>query len=271
MFLAAPTVDDPTPPPDDPVLTLAHRGASSLAPENTLAALTLAADHGVDLVEIDVRLSRDGVPVLLHDESLVRTTNARRLYPHRAPWHVADFTHDELMRLDAGSWFSVGFANERLVTLDEAIDRASARGLGVLVEVKSPSRHPQALTEVAAVLRRQLARREGLRVVVQSFDHVAMRAFKEGLPSVPVGLLGTPPISDFARIREWADQVNPHHLMVNADYVAAVHEHSMRCFVWTVNRRRSMRRALGLDVDGVITNRPQVFGEVLAGRRLATA
>jgi glycerophosphoryl diester phosphodiesterase len=252
MLLAAPAV-----------LNVAHRGASCSAPENTVAAVHRAADQQADLIEVDVRLSRDGVPILLHDEGLTRTTDARRVFANRAPWHVGDFDHDELLRLDAGSWRSSAFAGERLATLDEVMDVARVRGLGVLVELKSPRTQASMLPEVAAVVRRQLPRSERFPVVVQSFDHEAMREFKSCLPSVPVGLLGAPAVAELAALSEWADQVNPHHLSATPAYVEAVHRHSMRCHVWTVNRRRSMRRALRLHVDGVITNRPQVLREVV--------
>jgi glycerophosphoryl diester phosphodiesterase len=254
---------DPTPPRHSSVLNIAHRGASCSAPENTVVAVHRAADLGADVVELDVRLSRDGVPMVIHDESLARTTDARWVFPERAPWHVADFDHGELMRLDAGRWFSAAYAGEPLVTLDEALDAARVRRLAVLVELKSPRLHATCLSEVAAVIRRQLAKGDGLRVVVQSFDHGAMREFKSGLPSVPVGLLGMPSPRDFGELSEWADHINPHHLVVNAAYVDAVRQHSMRCHVWTVNRRRAMRRVLGWGVDGLITNRPLVLREEL--------
>ena len=257
---------DPTPPRHSSVLNIAHRGASCSAPENTLVAVHRAADLGADMVEIDVRLSRDGVPMVIHDESLARTTDARWVFPQRAPWHVADFDHGELMRLDAGTWFSSAYAGEPMVTLDQVLDAARVRRVAVLVELKSPRLHVSFLSEVAAVIRRQLAKGDGLQAVVQSFDHVAMREFKAGLPSVPVGLLGMPSPCEFEELSEWADHVNPHHLLVNRGYVDAVQQHAMRCHVWTVNRRRAMRRVLGWGVDGVISNRPLVLREELGDR-----
>jgi glycerophosphoryl diester phosphodiesterase len=263
MSLAALPTADQTPRPHHPVLNLAHRGASCSSPENTLAAVHLAADSGADIVEIDVRLSRDGVPMVVHDETLERTTDARHVFPRRAPWRVGDLDHHELRCLDAGSWFSPAFAGEPLATLDEVLDAASGRALGLLVELKSPRRRADTLTEVAAVVRRQRARSDDLRLAVQSFDHTAMRELKSSVPSVPVGVLGAPSIRELAALSEWADQVNPQHLCVSADYVEAVHLHGMRCHVWTVNRRVAMRRAVKLGVDGIITNRPRVLRDVL--------
>ena len=86
-------------------LVIAHRGARSLAPENTLAAAQAALEMGADLWEFDIEVSRDGELVLLHDETLSRTTDAAARYPDRAPWRAADFTWEEIRALDAGSWF----------------------------------------------------------------------------------------------------------------------------------------------------------------------
>ncbi|MGZ4501878.1 MAG: glycerophosphodiester phosphodiesterase, partial [Nocardioidaceae bacterium] len=98
---------------------------------------------------------------------------------------------------------------------------------------------------------------------VQSFDHEAMRSFKDLLPAVPVGLLGTPPRRRLHRLAEWADQVNPRHRSVGRGYVDAVHAAGLDCQVWTVDEVADMRRALALGVDGIITNRPDVLGRLL--------
>ncbi|HEX7556623.1 MAG TPA: glycerophosphodiester phosphodiesterase family protein, partial [Leptolinea sp.] len=88
-----------------PVLNIAHRGARSLAPENTLAAARKALEVGADLWECDVALTADGIPVILHDDNLRRTSNASSVYPNRKPWKLQTFTLEELKKLDFGSWF----------------------------------------------------------------------------------------------------------------------------------------------------------------------
>lgn len=252
------------------VANVAHRGASAYAPENTLAAVRKAIARDADLVEFDVHRTRDGALVLLHDATLDRTTDVRRVFPRRAPWRVQDFTHAELMRLDAGSWLSREYAGERIPTLDEAFDVLALSGCGALVELKSPQLQPGIVEEVAAAAaRHQGGHRRALRVTVQSFDHQAMRRLRELGSGVGVGLLGTPTPARLPELATWATQIGSHHHRVSRPYVDLVQSLGMQCFVWTVNRAPSMRRALHLGVDGVITDRPDVMHEVRLGRSLA--
>jgi glycerophosphoryl diester phosphodiesterase len=258
-----------------PARTIAHRGASSYAPENTLAAIRQAVDLRSDLVEVDVQRTRDGALVLLHDPDLTRTTDVVRVFPGRAPWRVADFDLDELSRLDAGSWFSPVYAGERIPTLEQAVDALHRRGAGLLLEVKQPHRYPGIAADIAAGLRSVPgyvdAAIDANRLVVQSFDHQVMRTFARLEPTIPVGLLGLPPVRRLDRLAGWASFVNPRHGRATAAYVDAVHAAGMDCLVWTVDDRADIERALDLGVDGVITNRPDVLERVLAGRLLPAA
>ena len=257
-----------------PAATVAHRGASGMAPENTLAAIERAVALRCDLVEIDVQRTRDGVLVLVHDPDLARTTDAARVLPGRAPWRVGDLTYRELLRLDAGSWFSPAYAAERIPTLEQAIELLRDGDTGLLLEVKKPARQPGIEADIRAALRRfprfVAAAASDRRLVVQSFDHGAMRRFAALEPAVPVGLLGRPPLRRLRRLARWASQVNPHHRAATPAYVAAVQSAGLSCQVWTVDRPDDMRRVLGLGVDGVITNRPDVLARTL-DRRLRRA
>src|SRR5438067_949656 len=91
--------------PPAPVLNIAHRGARAFAPENTLQAIAAAAHCSCHMVELDVRLSRDGELIVIHDNDLVRCSNVREVFPDRAPWFVSDFTAEEIAQLDGGSWY----------------------------------------------------------------------------------------------------------------------------------------------------------------------
>ena len=249
-------------------LNVAHRGASAAAPENTLAALRLAARAGADLVEIDVRRTKDGALVALHDSSLARTTDVRRVFPGRWPWRVADFTHDELRRLDAGSWKSAEFAGEGIPTLTEAIRLARDTMTGLLVELKTPDQDRGVVADLAATLRPELGDWEldGPRsLVVQSFGFAAMKELRSLEPRVSVGLLGAPSRVNLPVLATWASQVNPRHLAADAHYVRQVQDTGMECMVWTVNHAQAMRRALRMGVDGVITDRPELLARLLPG------
>lgn len=246
---------------------IAHRGASAEAAENTLASVRRAIARDADHVEIDVQRTKDGELVVLHDTTLARTTDVRRVFPDRAPWLVGDFTADEIARLDAGGWHSEQYAGERVPTLAEVVEVLRSSRTGLLVEMKATALHPGLAVDVAAALRGMPgyvddAVRAG-RLAVQSFDHDAARQHKELLPSVPVGALGTPSRPELGALATWADQVNPVHWSVRPSFVEAVHRHGMRCHVWTVNRPHHMRRALALGVDGVITNHPATLRRVL--------
>lgn len=249
-----------------PPATIAHRGASAYAPENTLSAIRQAVELGSDVVEVDVRRTRDGALVLVHDADLTRTSDAPRVLSRRAPWRIADLTYDELLRLDAGSWFSPAYAGEPIPTLDQALDLLTLSDTGLQLEVKQPCLYPGIAADVAAALRS----RPTPRVVVQSFDHDVARDLAGLAPSVPVGLLGHPPVRRLAPVSEWAWQVNPRHRRATAAYVDAIHAAGLDCLVWTVDRPADMERALALGVDGVITNRPDVLRHVLE-RRLVPA
>lgn len=247
--------------------TIAHRGASDEAPENTLAAVRRAIARDADHVEIDVQRTMDGELVVLHDTTLARTTDVRRVFPDRAPWLVGDFTAAEVASLDAGGWHSEQYAGERVPTLAQVVEVLRPSGTGLLVELKATALHAGLAVDVAAALRGMPgyvaeAVASG-RLAVQSFDHDAARQHKELLPAVPVGALGTPSRPELGALATWADQVNPVHWSVRPSFVEAVHRHGMRCHVWTVNRPHHMRRALGLGVDGVITNHPASLRRVL--------
>lgn len=252
------------------VLNVAHRGASEVFPENTLASIRGALALGVDSIELDVQRSRDGALVLIHDTTLARTTNARVRYPGRAPWNVADFDYDELRQLDAGAWKGPGFAGERIPTLEQAIELVRPSRTGLLLELKAPALYPGIVTDLVGTLRATPGVLDGLvagrRLVVESFDFAAMKAHKTRAPEVPVGLLGSPARDNLPALGSWADQVNPHHWSVDRSYVEEVHRHGMGCLVWTVNRSSAMRRALGLGVDGIITNGPARLARVLDRR-----
>src|SRR5690606_3104315 len=131
---------------------IAHRGASGYAPENTLAAVEAADRLDTTWVEVDVQRTADGELVLVHDTTLERTTDAEEVFPDRAPWDVADFTAEEIARLDAGSWFGEEFAGEPVPTLGEALATLEANDQKLLLELKDPELYPGIEEEVLAEL-----------------------------------------------------------------------------------------------------------------------
>ena len=179
-------------------LLVAHRGASAYAPEHTLAAYRLALEQGADYVEPDLAVTKDGVLICLHDDSLERTTNVEELFPDRATvdaatgrrqWLAIDFTLAEIKRLDAGAWFGSGFAGEQVPTWDEAV-AAVGDSAGLYPELKTPALYrargvDQTALFVASLERSALGRRPAGSLIVQSFDEQPLRELAVGVPVIP--------------------------------------------------------------------------------------
>ncbi|MBJ2121915.1 glycerophosphodiester phosphodiesterase [Arthrobacter sp. MSA 4-2] len=248
------------------VKVIAHRGASADAPENTLAAVALAVDHGADFVEIDVRRTLDGELVVIHDPTLQRTTDVLRVFPGRARYDVAGFTLPEIRDLDAGSWFGPGFAGVRVPTLYEVLTALAGRA-GLLLEVKDPASAPGIADDLHSVLDAAgwLEEASAGQLVVQSADWTFVNEFHLLLPEVPVGLLGGPPLpQEIDGAAGWAHCINPKNTKVTADLVRRVHGGGMVLWPYTVDNPRRMRELIQLGADGIITNRPALLAEVLA-------
>ncbi|EON25489.1 glycerophosphoryl diester phosphodiesterase [Nocardioides sp. CF8] len=255
------------PPGADAVENIAHRGSSGVVPENTIAAVERALAQGADTIENDIQRTADGELVIMHDTTLARTTDVEQVFPDRAPWSVGSFTLAEIKQLDAGSWFSAAYAGERVPTLGEWV-RAVGNRAGMLLEPKAPELYPGIEVDLDKELRalpeftRALKRGE---VVVQAFNHPWLRAYQDLAPDVPTGLLfgATPTQAQIDAAATWAEQVNPALGVTSEGTVTAVHDAGMEINVWTVNGGQDMRRALSWQVDGIITNYPQVLAEIL--------
>ncbi|MFE5398994.1 glycerophosphodiester phosphodiesterase family protein [Streptomyces sp. NPDC056568] len=253
---------------------IAHRGASGYAPENTLAAVDKAAELGIRWVENDVQRTKDGRLVVLHDNSLRRTTDVEEVFPDRAPWNVRDFTSAEIARLDAGSWFGPEYAGARVPTLEQFVDRLEHHHQKLLLELKSPELYPGIEQQTLKVLANEgwLDRHHVAgRLVVQSFDADSIRTVHDLKPTVKTGFLGTPPVSDLPEYAEFTDQINPSYGSLSMSYVSSVHAFTgphgrpMEVHTWTVDAADTARLVAGYGVDGIITNRPDVVREAVGG------
>ncbi|MDT0403622.1 glycerophosphodiester phosphodiesterase [Streptomyces edwardsiae] len=255
-------------------LVIAHRGASAYAPENTLAAVDRAAALGVDWVENDVQRTRDGELVVLHDDSLRRTTDVEEVFPDRAPWKVSDFTAAEIARLDAGSWFDAAYAGARVPTLEQFVHRVEEHRQKLLLEIKNPQLYPGIERQIVKVLGNEGWLDRGHvrgRLVVQSFSADSVRTVHDLRPAVKTGFLGTPPVSDLPAYAAFTDQINPSYASLSAGYVTAVHAFKgphgkpLEVCAWTVNDAAAARRVAGYGVDGIITNTPDVVRDAVRG------
>ncbi|HEX6184155.1 MAG TPA: glycerophosphodiester phosphodiesterase family protein [Pyrinomonadaceae bacterium] len=250
--------------PDSAPLIIGHRGDSAHAPENTHAAFDLALDGGADGIEFDVRLARDGVPVVIHDATLRRTALGEGV--------VETLDSAELSALDAGTWFNrrhpasarADFAAEGIPTLAQVFERFGGRARVLYVEMKCDSPAHGAPLARAVV---ELTRAHGLegRVVVKSFAHALVSEAKRLAPEIRAAALfdrnlSRPLVSTRTIIAEaeacGADEISLHRTLLRRATVEEARRRGFGCVVWTVDTPFWLRRARSLGLRAVITNRP---------------
>jgi glycerophosphoryl diester phosphodiesterase len=241
----------------DRPLVFGHRGALTIAPENTIASFQKAREMGADGVELDVMLCADGKVVVSHDYALERTTDGKG--------RIADLPLSRLKALDAGSWFSPQFAGERMPTLPEILVWAGEDTL-LNIELKSQSLRTDGLEQRVIALVREYQMEH--RVVLSSFNPLALRRVKRMAPNLHTGLLYAGDLPIFLRrawLRPWAlvDALHPQFEMVNEAYLAWAKRSGYRVNVWSPTEASEMKRLIGLDVDIIITDRPDLLAQAL--------
>lgn len=233
-----------------PPRIIGHRGAAGLAPENTLAGFRKAAEIGLSWVEFDVHLSADGVPVLIHDDTLDRTTNGR------GPVAKADLA--ALKRLDAGSWFDPAFRGETIPTLGETVSLLGQLGMSAVVEIK-PSPGAEALTaEVAASVLLAHWPTHLTPPILSSFSAASLSRARDTAPALARGFLAR------ELPRDWRTRIDSLgcssvHLgakQLDAVAVNSVIEAGLPVFAYTVNDAAQAAELYGWGVSGVFSDRP---------------
>jgi glycerophosphoryl diester phosphodiesterase len=235
---------------------IAHRGASHYAPENTLAAFRLAAELGADAVELDAKLSADGVVVVHHDLTLARTTNGFGRLSRRSL--------SELKALDAGAKFAPRFAGEPIPTLAEVFEAVGQRLL-INVELTNYENVVDRLVKTVVGLVR--AHELESRVLFSSFNPFALRAARRLSPDIPRGLLVGRSQKGWMRAvmrRVTAfEAYHPQDSMTDRNTIADEHAHGRRVNVWTVDAAERMHELLLFGCDGLITDVPDVAREAV--------
>jgi glycerophosphoryl diester phosphodiesterase len=240
---------------------IAHRGAGKLAPENTLAALRVGARHGYRMFECDAQLSADGVPFLLHDTTLTRTTNASMQLTTQTSTVAGEHSWAELSRLDAGSWHSRAFAGEPLLTLENASQFCRANRLALNIEIK-PSPGTDRLTgEVVAAHAARLWQGAAIAPLLTSFSVEALQGARQGALHLPRGLLLESLAPDWLDTAQSLDCVAVicNHALWDSASVAQVHGAGLRALSYTVNNEAAVQRLIALGTDGIITDRIDLF------------
>ena len=231
---------------------IGHRGAAAHAPENTLPGFDKAKALGCEWVEVDVRLAADGVGVLVHDQTLDRTTDGTG--------HVGAMSWPAMQSLDAGSWFDGAFAGTRIPNLEMALIAAKRLGLRLNLELKGntvgPGRDP------AAVLRAVMAavRSIGTEPMLSSFDVALVRAARDHAPNLPRALLCPVPDEDLLWMAAALDcvAVGCSHKKLTADHVRTIRARDFLPLAFTVNEAERARELLGWGVAAVFSDRPEV-------------
>ena len=242
--------------PGQAALIAGHRGDRSAAPENTLPALQGALDSTLDFVETDVQLTADGVPVLIHDETVDRTTDGTGA--------VADLTFSQLRELDAGSWYSPEFAGVVVPSLDEFLTVFATSEKQALVELKGFWTED----EVRMVVGKVAASGSTHRVTFASFDFTTIMNLRAAAPEVPrviiQRLLPADPVGLARHFDAIAILTSPGSVEAHPDAVADMHEAGLGLLLYTLNSRQRWSEALALGVDGIITDKPSNLDEWLA-------
>ncbi|MEV9650479.1 glycerophosphodiester phosphodiesterase [Bacillus aerius] len=231
---------------------IAHRGSSSAAPENTIAAFDVAVEQGADYIELDVQMTMDQHVVVIHDDTVDRTTNGNGL--------VKSYTLDQLKKLDAGSWFDHQYTNERIPTLQEILERYSQR-IGILIEIKHPKRQIGIEKAVARIINRFAYSRH---IMIQSFDVHALQRIKTFAPSLRTALIIKPDAFKLTKRKlttysSFANGLNMKKTMINKWWIDRIHSFGMEVFIWTVKDQKTADRIKKYPIDGVVTDNPLFF------------
>lgn len=265
------------------VLNIAHRGARSLAPENTLLAAEKGLALGADLWELDVAVTQDGELVVLHDDTLERTSNAVTVFPGRISYAVWTFTLAELRQVDFGSWFvekdpfgqikagavsaaeQASFTGAPIPTLREALEFTRNHQWRVNIEIKDATNTPGDAFVVEKVV--ELVKETGMvdRVIISSFNHEYIKRVKIAEPDLVTAALVDRAVPDAVALLEetGAQAYNPGLKYVDEKTVRAVRAAGYDVLVWTVNEEDDMRRLIEWGVSGIFTDFPQRLNKVL--------
>lgn len=249
-----------------PPLIIAHRGASAIAPENTISAISRAIEIGSDGVEFDVRLAADGVPVVFHDLKLKRITGLKgRIYEH---------TSAELAKVDAGSWFNrsypdlanAAFGQDRITSLEKTLGQLEHFDGVIYVELKC--RENETTTMAKAVTKIVNASPLRHRIIIKSFKLQIIPLIKMLSPEVRTAALFAPKIMTVFRKEKHlvkaaaelgVDELSIHYSLATRKLIEKANKYDLPIAIWTADNPRWLKRAIKYDIKAVITNNPSLM------------
>ncbi len=244
---------------NDGFIVIAHRGASAYYPENTMAAFRGAVEMGADMIELDVLISRDNIPVVFHDAKLDRKSDGKGL--------VSEYTLQELKQLDAGSWFDPRFKGEKIPSLEEVLIYTRDKiALNIEIKTEAVSESPENGIERKVI---DLVRKYDMtdKVIISSFDYRVIDRFAAMAPEIKTALLyerrqshGRTPtelVSDYR-----ADAFNFSVRQMADNWTEALNRKSIPFFVYTVNDPEAMKTVISKGAKGIFTDKPDVLKKV---------
>ena len=240
-------------------IKIAHRGYSGSYPENTRIAFDKAIEAGVDMIEMDCQLSKDGHVVVIHDEHLQRTAGVQGL--------VKGKSLKQLKKLDVGAWFKKSFKGEKILTLEEVMEIVAGH-VDLNLDIKTMPRGPLGMELKILFILSHYDYLE--RSILSSFDYRSLRRVRELAPGAKIGILYGKGVKDnpFQVAKDLkAHSVHVQKELLTPDVVAKARQLGVRTFVWTVNEVAEMERFLSLGVDGMISDFPGKFWKVKPRRR----
>jgi glycerophosphoryl diester phosphodiesterase len=238
------------------VLNIAHRGFSGKYPENTMLAFKKAVEEKCDGIETDLNVTKDGVIVICHDETVDRTTNDKG--------YIKDYTYKELNKFDAGIKFGENFKGEKIVSIDELLDYMKDKNMLLNLELKNGLVHYEDLEKKIIEKIYEYKLRDN--VILSSFNHYSMLKVKQYDETIKTGLLYC---ANLYNVHEYgkklkADALHPYYPSVmNKDIVTQIKESGLTINTYTVNEEEDMEALIGLEIDGIITNHPDKLNRVL--------
>ncbi|MGE6257022.1 glycerophosphodiester phosphodiesterase [Heyndrickxia sporothermodurans] len=235
------------------MLIFAHRGASGYSPENTMVSFQKALEQHSDGIELDVRLTKDGVPVVCHDATIKRTSNGKG--------YIHDFTLEELKTYDFGSWYSDEFKGECIPTLEEVLILLKNRDILLNIEIKNGPIIPDHLED--EILRLIYKYECNEKVIVSSFDHISLKKLNQLDNTIKIGfilhhnLIHLFDYIDNSGIKPYS--IHPNHFYTSKEMLINAQKRNIRVFPYTIDDLQLGEYYKNLGVDGMITNKPLAF------------
>lgn len=247
-------------------IIIAHRGAMGYAPENTISAFKMAIELGADALELDLRQTKDSIPVALHDATVDKSTNGKG--------SVSNFNFKDLQKLDAGSWFDKKFSGEKIPSLQEVINVLNDSTI-LIIELKGGNEtYPGIEERVVSVVKENEIES---RTILKSFDPNVLRRLREIEPNIPLcyvyafripwlGLLIDSGISFGSIYNIDAEYLQPHRFFLSESFVKDAQSKGFKIISWGVNSTEAIIESLDYDVDGIETDYPDLVLEQMKSR-----